>query len=50
MTFKVPDGLMQRLVFGDGPTSPAEMPPRIPADLPVIFSPCDNDESSDVQA
>ncbi len=39
MTFTVPDGLMQRLVFTDDAVSPDQVPPRIPADLPVVFSP-----------
>jgi hypothetical protein len=43
MTFEVPDGLMSRLVFTDEAVPPDEVVPRIPADLPVVFSPEDHD-------
>ncbi|WP_269810613.1 hypothetical protein [Kineosporia rhizophila] len=39
MTFPVPEGLMSRLVFTDEPVPEDEVVPRIPADLPLIFTP-----------
>jgi hypothetical protein len=46
VTFTVPDGLMQHLVFTDDAVPPDQVPPRIPADLPVVFSPGDDEERS----
>jgi hypothetical protein len=34
---------MQRLVFTEEPVIEADVPPRIPPDLPVIFPPDEDD-------
>ncbi len=46
MSNTVPEGMMQRLVFTDEAVPEADVPPRIPADLPVIFPP-DEDGTAD---
>ncbi len=45
MTYSVPDGLMKRLEFTDEPVAASDIPPRIPADLPVLFSPAEEGEA-----
>jgi len=41
MTNFVPEGMMQRLEFSDETVEEKDVLPRIPADLPVVFSPGD---------
>ena len=45
--FELPEHLMQRLRFVDEPVPEHEVPPRIDPDLPVVFSPDDDDSSAE---